>query len=224
MRALIIEDDATTSATLDGLLRREGWQTRVAEDLATAWAALREGPFDVVLLDLSLPDGEGTDLLGKVRRSEPDGIPDPKTLVLVISSRSQLKTRLAALDQGADGYITKPVHLEEVAALVRAMVRRRAPSKGPLSHKDIVVDPLSRTVTRAGAPVELADLEFSVLLALLEERPRPLSRGDIQARTNNRVESGAVEVQVHHLRRKLGETVIQTVRGIGYRVPPDSRP
>lgn len=224
MRALIIEDDATTSATLEGLLRREGWDARVADDLGSAWTALREEVFDLVLLDLSLPDGEGTDLLGKVRRSEAGSVPDPKTLILVISSRSQLRSRLAALDQGADGYITKPVHLEEVAALIRALVRRRAPAKGPISHKDIIVDPVSRTVTRGGSAVELADPEFSVLLALLEERPRPLSRGDIQARTGNRVEGGAVEVQVHHLRRKLGETVIQTVRGIGYRVPPDSRP
>jgi two-component system, OmpR family, response regulator QseB len=223
MRALIIEDDATTSATLEGLLQREGWETHVAEDLATAWTALCAGAVDVVLLDLSLPDGEGTDLLARIRRGEAGALPDPKTMVLVISSRSQLKTRLAALDQGADGYITKPVHLEEVAALVRAMVRRRAPAKGPLSHKDIVVDPVSRTVMRAGAAVEVADPEFCVLLALLQERPRALSRGDIQARTGNRVESTAVDVQVHHLRRKLGETVIQTVRGIGYRVPPDSR-
>jgi DNA-binding response OmpR family regulator len=224
MRALIIEDDATTSATLEGLLRREGWEARVAEDMAQSWAALRSEAFDLVLLDLSLPDGEGTDLLLRLRRAEPGGIPDPKTLVLVISSRSQLRSRLEALNQGADGYITKPVHLEEVAALIRALVRRRAPARGPLSHKDIVVDPVSRTVTRGGLAVELADPEFSVLLALLEERPRPLSRGDIQARTGNRVEGSAVEVQVHHLRRKLGETVIQTVRGIGYRMPPDSRP
>lgn len=224
MRALIVEDDATTSATLEGLLRREGWEARVAEELGLAWTALRAEPFDLVLLDLNLPDGEGTDLLQKVRRSAAGGVPDPKTLILVISSRSQLRSRLAALDQGADGYITKPVHLEEVAALIRALVRRRAPAKGPISHKDIVVDPVSRTVTRGGTAVELADPEFSVLLALLEERPRPLSRGDIQARTGNRVEGRAVEVQVHHLRRKLGETVIQTVRGIGYRVPPDSRP
>lgn len=220
-RVLIVEDDPTTAAVLAGLLRREGWEHQASEDLAGGWQALRAAPFDVLLLDLSLPDGEGTELLQKLRRSPPGALPDPKTAVLVISSRSQLRSRLNALDLGADGYVTKPVQLDEVAAVMRALLRRRATvAAGQILHGDLVVDPDSRTVQRAGKLVELTEQEFAVLLALLEERPRPVSRAELQARNGHKAGDGsAVEVHVHHLRRKLGEALIQTVRGVGYRVP-----
>lgn len=223
-RALIVEDDPTTAAALAGLVRRHQWQAEVREDLESAWKALRELEFDFVLLDLSLPDGEGTDLLQKLRRSSGGELPDAKTPVLVISARSQLRSRLTALDLGADGYIIKPVHLEEVGAVLRALLRRRTTlSAGQIVHGDIVVDPHSRFVQKAGAAVELTEQEFAVLLALLEDQPKTLSRSDIQARSGNRVgDGGAVEVHVHHLRRKLGEGLIQTVRGVGYRIGGDT--
>ena len=223
-RALIVEDDPTTAAALAGLVRRHQWQAEVREDLESAWKALRELEFDFVLLDLSLPDGEGTDLLQKLRRSSGGELPDAKTPVLVISARSQLRSRLTALDLGADGYIIKPVHLEEVGAVLRALLRRRTTlSAGQIVHGDIVVDPHSRFVQKAGAAVELTEQEFAVLLALLEDQPKTLSRADIQARSGNRVgDGGAVEVHVHHLRRKLGEGLIQTVRGVGYRIGGDA--
>ncbi|MDE2604780.1 MAG: response regulator transcription factor [Burkholderiales bacterium] len=219
-RALIVEDDPTTSATLAALVRRHQWQAEVREDLDSAWKALREQPFDFVLLDLSLPDGEGTDLLQKLRRASGGEQPDPKTPVLVISARSQLRSRLSALDLGADGYIIKPVHLEEVGAVLRALLRRRSTlSAGQIVHRDLVLDPNSRFVQKAGAPVELTEQEFAVLLALLEDRPKALSRAEIQARSGNRVgDGGAVEVHIHHLRKKLGDGLIQTVRGMGYRI------
>jgi DNA-binding response OmpR family regulator len=225
MHVLIVEDDPTTAAMLVGLQKRQQWRYQVCENLEAAWKALRETAFDIVLLDLSLPDGDGIDLLQKVRRSTPGEQPDPKLPVLVISSRSQLRSRLSALDLGADGYVIKPVHLDEVAAVMRALLRRRTTlSAGQITHRDLLVDPNSRTVQRAGVPVELTEQEFAVLLALLEDRPRPLSRADIQARSGNRVGDGsAVEVHVHHLRKKLGANVVQTVRGVGYRVPPDTR-
>lgn len=222
-RVLIVEDDPTTSAMLAGVVRQQQWDAASCGDLACAWTQLRQQPFDILLLDLSLPDGEGTDLLQRVRRSSPGELPDAKTPVLVISSRSQLASRLAALDLGADGYVIKPVHLEEVAAVMRALLRRRATlSAGQITWRDLVVDPAGRFVQRGGAAVELTEQEFAVLLALLEDRPRALSRADIQARSGNRVGDGSsVEVHVHHLRRKLGEDVIQTVRGVGYRVPTE---
>ena len=221
-RVLIVEDDPTTSAMLAGVVRRQQWEGDASDTLEAAWKKLRSEPYDVLLLDLNLPDGEGTDLLQKVRRSQTGELPDPKIPVLVISARSQLRTRLTALDMGADGYVIKPVHLEEVAAVVRALLRRRTTlSAGQITWRNLIMDPNSRLVQRAGATVELTEQEFAVLLALLEDRPRPLSRADIQARTGNRVgDGGAVEVHVHHLRRKLGEDVIETVRGTGYRVPP----
>ena len=224
-RALIVEDDPTTAAALAGLVRKQQWQAEVREDLASAWKSLAQSAFDFVLLDLSLPDGEGTDLLQKLRRSPAGELPDPKTPVLVISARSQLRSRLSALDLGADGYIIKPVHLEEVGAVLRALLRRRTTlAAGLITCGDVVVDPNSRFVQKANQPVELTEQEFAVLLALLEDRPKALSRADIQARSGNRVgDCGAVEVHVHHLRRKLGDAIIQTVRGVGYRIAQDQR-
>ena len=219
-RVLVVEDDPTTSAMLVALVRRQQWQVRACEDLESAWKVLCSEPVDFLVLDLSLPDGEGTDLLQKLRRSPPGELPDAKTPVLVVSARSQLRSRLTALDLGADGYVIKPVHVEEVAAVMRALLRRRTTlSAGTILYGDILLDPNNRFVQRAGATVELTEQEFAVLLALLEDRPRALSRADIQARSGNRVGDGsAVEVHVHHLRRKLGEDIIQTVRGVGYRI------
>ena len=224
-RALIVEDDPTTAAALAGLVRKQQWQAEVREDLASAWQSLAQQSFDFVLLDLSLPDGEGTDLLQKLRRSPAGELPDPKTPVLVISARSQLRSRLSALDLGADGYIIKPVHLEEVGAVLRALLRRRTTlAAGLITCGNVVVDPNSRFVQKASQPVELTEQEFAVLLALLEDRPKALSRADIQARSGNRVgDGGAVEVHVHHLRRKLGDAIIQTVRGVGYRIAEGRR-
>jgi two-component system, OmpR family, response regulator QseB len=222
-RVLIVDDDPTTSATLAAVVRRQNWEHHVCGDLDSAWKALRSMRFDSVLLDLGLPDGDGTDLLQKLRRSPAGELPEAKTPVLVISARSQLRSRLTALDLGADGYVIKPVHLEEVAAVVRALLRRRTTlSAGQIVHRDLVLDPNSRFVQRAGHAVELTEQEFAVLLALLEDRPRPLSRPEIQARSGNRVgDGGAVEVHVHHLRKKLGDDLIQTVRGVGYRIAED---
>jgi len=222
-RVLIIDDDPTTSTTLAAVVRRQAWEHEACPDLASAWQALRSRPFDCVLLDLGLPDGDGTDLLQKLRRAPGGELPDAKTPVLVISARSQLRSRLTALDLGADGYVIKPVHLEEVAAVVRALLRRRTTlSAGQISHRDLLVDPNARFVQRGGQTIELTEQEFAVLLALLEDRPRPLSRAEIQARSGNRVgEGSAVEVHVHHLRRKLGDDLIHTVRGVGYRIPTD---
>lgn len=220
-RVLIVEDDPTTSAALAGLVRRHQWEVEACDHLESTWKALRCAHYDFLLLDLSLPDGEGTDLLQKLRRSPTGELPDAKTPVLVISARSQLRSRLTALDLGADGYVIKPVHLEEVGAVMRALLRRRTTlSAGQIVYRDLVLDPNSRYVQRAGVPVELTEQEFAVLLALLEDRPKPLSRADIQARSGNRVgDGGAVEVHVHHLRKKLGEPLIETVRGVGYRIP-----
>jgi two-component system response regulator QseB len=222
-RVLIVEDDPTTSAALAGIVRRQQWEAQTREDLASAWEALRTASFDILVLDLSLPDGEGTDLLQKLRRSPAGELPEAKTPVLVVSARSQLRSRLTALDLGADGYVIKPVHLEEVAAVMRALLRRRTTlSAGQISYRDLVLDPNNRFVQRAGTPIELTEQEFAVLLALLEDQPKTLSRADIQARSGNRVGDGsAVEVHVHHLRKKLGENVIQTVRGVGYRIAAD---
>lgn len=225
MRILVVEDDAGIAHGLSLALGQQGWAVDCVENLALAWTALCVEPFDAVLLDLGLPDGDGTMLLRKLRSAPPGGMPDPSTPLLVTTAQDQVDARVQALDMGADDYLTKPFDSAELAARMRA-VRRRAVgrSRAVLSREDIVVDPSTRQVTRAGQPVEVSAKEFSVLLVLLEASPRILSRQQIEARIYNwgqAVESNAVEVFIHHLRKKLGDGLIRTVRGVGYHIPEE---
>lgn len=224
MSVLIVEDDQATAAVLSAVLRREAWEFRLAGQFADAWKLLQEQRFDLLLLDLGLPDGNGTELLRRLRESPANQLPDPAMSVLIITSNAELASRVAGLDLGADGYVTKPFHPDEVAALIRAMRRRQALGNASLlKHQDIVLDRRSHTVVQAGQPVQLSEQEFRVLLALLEARPRVLSRAEILGRQAAADRDGAgVEVHVHHLRRKLGEDLIRTVRGLGYCIQAES--
>jgi two-component system OmpR family response regulator/two-component system response regulator QseB len=228
MRALLVEDDEGISGGLASHLKRSGWAVDVASTLATAWAALAAEPFDVVLLDLGLPDGDGSDLLRRIRQSAPAGLPDPATSVLIMTARDQVSARIAGLDLGADDYVTKPFDLDELAARLRALQRRAVGrATATLGWEDIHLDPAARTVHKAGQTVDLSAREFDVLLALLEVSPRVLSKGQIETRLYNwdqALDSNAIEVHVHRLRRKLGERVIKTVRGVGYHVPGEVAP
>jgi two-component system response regulator QseB len=225
MRVLVVEDDDGIAAGLAAHLGRGGDAVDVASTVAAAWAALAAEPFELVLLDLGLPDGDGTSLLRRLRTTAPGRLPDPTTPVLVMTARDQVSARIAALDMGADDYLTKPFDPDELAARMRALRRRAAGRAQPdLVYGDLHLDPAARTVCLAGRPIELSGREFSVLLALLEARPRVLSRQQIEARLYNwqdGLESNAIEVHVHHLRRKLGEGLIRTVRGVGYFVPAE---
>jgi two-component system response regulator QseB len=224
MRVLVVEDDQATSAVLSAVMKRQAWEHRLASSLAAGWELLCEEPFDLLLLDLGLPDGDGTELLRRLRESPAGRLPDAGISVLIITSNAALSSRVTGLDLGADGYVVKPFHPDEVAALIRAVRRRTAlGTAGPLRYRDLVVDRRARIVTRGGERVALSEPEFRVFLALLEARPRVLSRAEILGgRGGHDREGNAVEVHVHHLRRKLGESVIRTVRGLGYCVPPDA--
>lgn len=226
MRALLVEDDEGIASGLAGHLVRAGWAVDRAATLASAWAALQAEPFDVVLLDLGLPDGDGSDLLRRLRQSAPAGLPDAATPVLIMTARDQVSARIAGLDLGADDYVTKPFDLDELAARLRAL-RRRAVGRATatLAWEDIHLDPATRVVRKAGQLVDVSAREFDVLLALLEVSPRVLSKGQIETRLYNwdqALDSNAIEVHVHRLRRKLGERVIKTVRGVGYHVPAEA--
>ncbi len=223
MRVLVVEDDEGIAAGLQGHLRQQGCAVDVAGSVAMAWAALRAEAFDMVLLDLGLPDGDGQDVLTRLRAAATGSLPDAQTPVLVMTARDEVASRIAALDRGADDYLTKPFDPGELAARMRAVRRRAAGRAQALLHcGEVEVDPAARTVQRAGQLVELSAREFSVLLALLEVRPRVLSRPQIEAQLydwGSAIDSNAVEVHVHHLRKKLGEGVIRTLRGVGYFVP-----
>jgi len=228
MRVLVVEDDEGIAAGLQIHLRRQGDAVDVAGSVAMAWAALCAEHVDIVLLDLGLPDGDGHEVLRRLRQAPEGGLPDPKTPVLIMTAREEVAARIAALDRGADDYLTKPFDPDELAARMRAL-RRRAAGRAAATVRcgDVEIDPAARTVLRAGQPVELSAREFAVLLALVEVRPRVLSRPQIEARLyswEGALESNAIEVHVHRLRKKLGEDVIRTLRGVGYFVPAEATP
>jgi DNA-binding response OmpR family regulator len=225
MRVLVVEDDEGIAQGLRAHLGQQGCAVDVAGSIAEAWTALRAEPFELVLLDLGLPDGDGGELLQRLRQAPAAKLPDPQTPVLIMTARDQLASRIAGLDMGADDYVTKPFDAEELAARMRALRRRAAGRAQPLLRcGEIELDPAKRSVRRAGSEVELSTREFGVLQALLEVRPRVLSRQQLEASLYNfeqTLGSNAIEVHVHHLRRKLGEGLIRTVRGVGYFVPAD---
>ena len=223
MRVLVVEDDEAIAGALRSHLQAQGWAVDGASGVAAAWTALSVERFDMVLLDLELADGDGMELLRRLRGTPPGRTPDAGTPVLIMTARDQVASRIAGLDLGGDDYVTKPFDPDELTARMRALQRRGAGRAQPtLSWGELVIDPAARTVTRSGRVVEVSAREFAVLLALLESRPRVLSRAQIEERLysfDQVLESNAIEVHVHHLRRKLGDGVIRTVRGVGYYVP-----
>jgi two-component system OmpR family response regulator/two-component system response regulator QseB len=223
MRVLVVEDEPGIVSGLQTNLRRFGWAVDAAADIKTAWAALRSEPFDVMLLDLGLPDGDGTELLRWLRSASRQGLPDPGLPVLIMTARDDVASRIEGLDAGADDYVSKPFDAGEVAARMRAM-RRRSVGRADavLSHGDLRLDPAALTVSLAGEPIDISSREFAVLLALVEASPRVLSRSQLETKLYNwdrAVDSNAIEVHIHRIRRKLGEQVIRTIRGVGYFVP-----
>jgi two-component system OmpR family response regulator/two-component system response regulator QseB len=155
-------------------------------------------------------------------------MPDPATPVLIMTARDHVSARIEGLDLGADDYLTKPFDPDELAARMRALTRRLAGrAQATLRYGELEIDPAARTVRRAGVPADLSGREFSVLLTLMEARPHVLSRSQIEAKLYNwdsTLESNAIEVHVHRLRRKLGEALVRTVRGVGYYVPAEPGP
>jgi two-component system, OmpR family, response regulator QseB len=222
MRVLIVEDDTAIAAGLAATLKASGYAVDVTATLAMASAALRVEPFDLVLLDLSLPDGDGLEWLRQVRRS---GSVMP---VLIMTARDALPDRVAGLDEGADDYVVKPFEPEELLARMRVALRRSEGRASPLlRHGDLVVDPAAHTVLRNGESVSLRAKEFALLLALLRGSGQVLSRQRLEQALygfDEVLDSNALEVHMHHLRRKLGDGLVKTVRGVGYFVPAPQPP
>jgi len=229
MRALVVEDDAGIAGGLQASLKQAGYAVDVCGTLASAWSALSVEPFDVMLLDLGLPDGDGLDLLARVRRQPAPEAgrarwPRPDMPVLIMTARDGVSDRIAGLDEGADDYIVKPFDANELLARLRAMLRRAHGRSNPvIQHGELVIDPAAHSVLRAGQPVVLGGKEFALLLTLLQASPQVLSKSRLESALygfGEALESNAIEVHIHHLRRKLGESLIKTVRGVGYFVPP----
>lgn len=217
MRILLVEDDAMIATAVAKGLRHESWTVDHVADGERALDALGLERYDVLLLDLGLPKRDGIDVLRTLRAR---GMTLP---VLIATARDAVADRVKGLDAGADDYLVKPFDLDELAARLRALVRRQAGRSDPvLRHGGIVLDPATHQVLLDGAPVALSSREYAVLEALLDRPGAVLSKAQLEARIygwGEEVASNAVEVHVHGLRKKLGADVIRTVRGVGYMMP-----
>jgi DNA-binding response OmpR family regulator len=219
MRVLLAEDDPLLGDGLRAGLRQLGFLVDWVRDGEAAERELRTCSYAAAVLDLGLPLKGGMEVLASIRRA---GITLP---VLVLTARDAIPDRIRGLDVGADDYVVKPVDLHELAARLRALVRRaHGQPQERLSVQDVTLDPAARSVTRAGVPVTLSAREFDLLHALMLNAGRVLSREQLEQHLygwGQEVESNAIEVHIHHLRRKLGNTLIQTVRGVGYTLARD---
>ncbi|HET6801450.1 MAG: response regulator [Betaproteobacteria bacterium] len=216
MRILLVEDDPMIGKTLQQALQQDGYAVDWATDGGAAHTALAaaDGAYAMVLLDLGLPRKSGIELLRELRRE------GNRVRVLVVTARDAVADRVAGLDAGADDYLTKPFSLDELAARMRALLRRDvAREDNVLRHGELALDTAAHTVTQNGRPVDLSAREFALLAALLERPGAALSKAQLEERIyrwGDEVESNAVEVHVHNLRRKLGSQAIRTLRGVGY--------
>jgi two-component system OmpR family response regulator/two-component system response regulator QseB len=217
MRILLAEDDPLLGEGLRAGLRQQGFQVDWVRSGDAAERELRGAAHDACVLDLGLPGMDGADVLASVRRAK------VKVPVLVLTARDAVPDRVRGLDLGADDYVIKPVDLDELAARVRAHVRRAHDQPEPsLRVSDVELDPAARAVRKGGDPVPLNQREFDLLQALMLNAGRVLTREQLEQHLyswGQEVESNAVEVHIHHLRRKLGSALIQTVRGVGYMIP-----
>jgi two-component system response regulator QseB len=219
MRLLLVEDDALLADGLQRALRAEGYTVDLVDRGDLVLPALAAGGFELVLLDLGLPGLDGMAALRALRQQ------DKQVPVIIISARDALDDRITGLDSGADDYLVKPFSAVELIARIRARLRRReAPGSEILTVGDLAIDAARFSVTRGGEPVNLSRREMSVLLQLVRHRGRVLTRDQLEQGLygwNEDVESNALEVHIHHLRKKLGSGLIRTVRGVGYSLSGD---
>lgn len=219
MRLLLVEDDPLLGDGIQAGLSQAGFAVAWVQDGRAAEMALHTEEFSALVLDLGLPgELDGMALLERLRGR---GLSLP---VLILTARDTVADKLAGLDGGADDYLIKPFDLDELAARLRALIRRsHGRQSARLTHGNVTLDPAARKAWLDGQAVELALREFSLLEALLENRGTVLNRSQLERLIygwNEEPESNAVEVHIHHLRKKLGAELIRTVRGAGYTIDP----
>lgn len=219
MRVLLVEDDALLGSAVRTGLQQQGHAVDWVRDGIQAEEAALLGSYGALLLDLGLPRRDGMQVLGNLRRK---GLDLP---VLIITARDQIPDRVVGLDTGADDFILKPFDMEELGARLRAAVRRFSGRAQPnLTYGDLAVDPATRAVTLRGSVVALTAREYALLVHFLTHRGRVQTRERLEEALyswGEEIESNALEVHVHHLRRKLGKELIRTVHGQGYVMPTE---
>ncbi len=217
MRILIVEDDPMIGASIRTGLRQDGYTADWARDGNSAELAVATNEYDAILLDLGLPGRSGLELLAQWRRKR-NAVP-----ILIITARDSVEDRIAGLDGGADDYLVKPFDLNELAARLRALLRRRSGRATPvIEHGPLQLDPATHEVRLNGNEIRLSGREFALLHALLQVPGVPLSRSQLEDRLygwEEEIGSNAVEVHIHALRRKIVSELIRNVRGVGYMVP-----
>ena len=217
MRILLVEDDPELGDGLAIGLRQAGFAVDWLRDGHAADLALRDEGLDLVVLDLGLPRLSGMEVL-KRARDRGQSLP-----ILVLTARDATGDKVSGLDAGADDYLVKPIDLDELSARIRALTRRSAGRAAPLLvHGELAIDLAAHRVTLAGQAVELSGREFSLLHMLLENAGRVLTRSQLEQSLygwHDEPDSNALEVHIHHLRKKLGSELIRTLRGVGYTIP-----
>ncbi|EPF1337662.1 response regulator [Pseudomonas aeruginosa] len=218
MHVLLTEDDDLTASGIVAGLNAQGLTVDRVASAADTQALLQVARFDVLVLDLGLPDEDGLRLLQRLRQQ---GVDLP---VLVLTARDAVTDRVAGLQAGADDYLLKPFDLRELGARLHTLQRRSAGRcVNVIEHGRLSYDPSTRETWLDGRPVELSRREQALLQALLNNRGRILSGEQLKDSVygfGDEVESNALNVHIHHLRRKLGNAIVQTVRGLGYRLGP----
>jgi len=220
MRGLVVEDDAMIGEAVCHALKDASYAVDWVRDGSAALTAVSTQSYGIVLLDLGLPKKDGIEVLRHMRGR------DNPVPVLVITARDGLEDRIKGLDAGADDYVLKPFEMGELLARMRAVVRRKGGTSGPvLTNGILTLDPVSHEVSQAGESIRLSAREFSLLQALLVRPGAILSRSELEDRLygwGDEVESNAVEFLIHALRKKLGSTAIKNVRGVGWMVSKGS--
>lgn len=214
MRLLLVEDDISLAAGLSLALRNKGFAVNHVARGDHALLAVQTDPPDLMILDLGLPDMDGLDVLRQLRSAN-------RTLpVLILTARDTTSEKIAGLDLGADDYLAKPFDIDELDARLRAMSRRLGNATGSiLTAGDLSLNLATRELTKGDLPIELSRREYALLRAFMENPGKVLTRESLEGKLyawGEEVASNALEVHIHHLRRKLGSDVIKTVRGIGY--------
>ncbi|MGC3872529.1 response regulator [Halomonas sp. GXIMD04776] len=216
MRILLIEDAPTLGEAVRDQIAEDGHAVDWMQTLEEAKACLATTAYDLLLLDLLLPDGNGLDLLRRYRRA------GDTTPVIILTARDQISDRIAGLNAGADDYLVKPFDLSELSARIAAVARRYTGNPNPLIHVgELEIDLVDRSLRRAGHVVELTAREWALLEALVQHPNALLSRSQLEDRLyafGAEIESNTVEVHISRMRKKLGRATIETVRGMGYRL------
>lgn len=224
MRILLTEDDPQLGRATQIGLEQAGYAVDWVQSAESAQTAVRLHRYSCILLDLGLPQQDGMQALAALRRGGYDGA------ILIVTARDQISDRIAGLDAGADDFVIKPFDLNELSARIRSACRRaNGRDRVMLTHDDIVVDVAARQVQQGGQAVPLTSKEFSILLMLIQHCGRVLSREQLEESVyswGEEIESNAVQVHIHHLRKKLGKALIRTVHAVGYSIdkPEGSTP